>query len=136
MSAADAAAAVRAAARLVYFKRCSQCESVRKVAFVMTAPESLMKSVMNRRFTFEGRVAVPEAKRAVRLHFEAPAHRSDEKNCACGGRCYTRHQRCGSLEREDEQMPLIAVHRAAASGLFNSALEDSACIKGNLQNTN
>ena len=26
-------------------------------------------------------------------------------------------------------MPLIAVHRAAASGLFNSALEDSACIK-------
>ena len=84
-----------------------------------------MKSVMNRRFTFEGRVAVPEAKRAVRLHFEAPAHRSDEKNCACG-----------SLEREDEQMPLIAVHRAAASGLFNSALEDSACIKGNLQNTN
>lgn len=38
-----------------------------------------MKSVMNRRFTFEGRVAVPEAKRAVRLHFEAPAHRSDEK---------------------------------------------------------
>lgn len=33
-------------------------------------------------------------------------------------------------------MPLIAELRAAASGLFNSALEDSACIKGNLQNAN
>lgn len=44
-----------------------------------------MKSVMNRRFTFEGRVAVPEAKRAVRLHFEAPAHRSDEKIVLAAG---------------------------------------------------
>ena len=101
----------------------------------MTAPESLMKSVMNRRFTFEGRVAVPEAKGRYAFISKRPPIVRMRKIVLCGGRCYTRHQRCGSL-REDEQMPLIAVHRAAASGLFNSALEDSACIKGNLQNTN
>lgn len=101
----------------------------------MTAPESLMKSVMNRRFTFEGRVAVPEAKgRYAFISKRPPIVRMRKIVLAAGDA--TPATNVAAVWREDEQMPLIAVHRAAASGLFNSALEDSACIKGNLQNTN